>query len=68
MATIFYEHDANPNALKGKTIAILGYGSQGHAQAQNLARQRLQSNRRAGAESPQRAAGPRRWHGCRCSR
>ena len=32
----FYEKDANPNALKGKTIAILGYGSQGHAQAQNL--------------------------------
>ena len=36
MATIFYERDANPEALKGKTIAILGYGSQGHAQAQNL--------------------------------
>src|SRR5437879_10224092 len=36
VATIFYEHDANPSALKGKTIAILGYGSQGHAQAQNL--------------------------------
>ena len=36
MATVFYEHDANPNALKGKTIAIFGYGSQGHAQAQNL--------------------------------
>jgi hypothetical protein len=36
VATIFYEHDANPEALKGKTIAILGYGSQGHAQAQNL--------------------------------
>jgi ketol-acid reductoisomerase len=36
VATIFYEHDANPNALKGKTIAIFGYGSQGHAQAQNL--------------------------------
>ena len=36
MATVFYEQDANPNALKGKTIAILGYGSQGHAQAQNL--------------------------------
>ena len=36
MATIFYEHDANPKALNGKTIAILGYGSQGHAQAQNL--------------------------------
>jgi ketol-acid reductoisomerase len=36
VATVFYERDANPNALKGKTIAILGYGSQGHAQAQNL--------------------------------
>ena len=36
MAKIFYEHDANPNALKGKTIAVFGYGSQGHAQAQNL--------------------------------
>jgi ketol-acid reductoisomerase len=36
VATIFYEHDANPDALKNKTIAVLGYGSQGHAQAQNL--------------------------------
>src|SRR5690348_11683225 len=35
-ATIFYERDANPSALKGKTIAVFGYGSQGHAQAQNL--------------------------------
>jgi ketol-acid reductoisomerase len=36
MATIFYERDANPSALTGKTIAVFGYGSQGHAQAQNL--------------------------------
>jgi len=36
VATVFYQHDANPDALKGKVIAILGYGSQGHAQAQNL--------------------------------
>jgi len=36
VATILYEHDANPDALKGKTIAVFGYGSQGHAQAQNL--------------------------------
>jgi ketol-acid reductoisomerase len=36
VATVFYERDANPAALKGKTIAVLGYGSQGHAQAQNL--------------------------------
>ena len=36
MATIFYEQDADLSLLKGKTIAILGYGSQGHAHAQNL--------------------------------
>ena len=36
MVKIFYERDARPEALKDKTIAILGYGSQGHAQAQNL--------------------------------
>src|SRR5215207_7244250 len=35
-ATIFYDNDADLSVLKGKTIAILGYGSQGHAQAQNL--------------------------------
>jgi ketol-acid reductoisomerase len=34
--TIFYERDARPDVLKSKTIAIIGYGSQGHAQAQNL--------------------------------
>ncbi len=33
---IFYDDDANPSALEGKTIAILGYGSQGHAHALNL--------------------------------
>lgn len=35
-ATIYYEEDADLSLLKNKTIAILGYGSQGHAQAQNL--------------------------------
>jgi ketol-acid reductoisomerase len=33
---ILYDADANPDALKGKKIAILGYGSQGHAHALNL--------------------------------
>jgi len=33
---IYYEKDANLNDLKRKKIAIIGYGSQGHAQAQNL--------------------------------
>jgi ketol-acid reductoisomerase len=35
-ATIYYDNDADLSLLKGKVIAILGYGSQGHAQAQNL--------------------------------
>ncbi|MDA7952145.1 MAG: ketol-acid reductoisomerase [Pirellulaceae bacterium] len=35
-AKIYYEDDADLSALEGKTIAILGYGSQGHAHAQNL--------------------------------
>jgi len=36
MATIYYDKDADPKALRGKTIAVIGYGSQGHAHAQNL--------------------------------
>ncbi|HUY92139.1 MAG TPA: ketol-acid reductoisomerase [Pirellulales bacterium] len=35
-ATIYYDKDADLSLLKGNTIAILGYGSQGHAHAQNL--------------------------------
>lgn len=33
---IFYDADVDMNVLRGKKIAIIGYGSQGHAQAQNL--------------------------------
>ena len=36
MATMYYDKDADPKVIAGKTIAVLGYGSQGHAQAQNL--------------------------------
>lgn len=36
MATIYYDQDADLKYLEGKTVAILGYGSQGHAHAQNL--------------------------------
>jgi ketol-acid reductoisomerase len=36
MVTIYREQDAKLELLKGKTIAILGYGSQGHAHAGNL--------------------------------
>ncbi len=35
-ATIYYDKDADLKNLDGKTVAILGYGSQGHAHAQNL--------------------------------
>src|SRR5947208_4622326 len=36
MATIYYEKDTDPVALQGQRIAVLGYGSQGHAHALNL--------------------------------
>jgi ketol-acid reductoisomerase len=36
MAKMFYDKDADLKLIKGKKVAILGYGSQGHAQAQNL--------------------------------
>jgi len=36
MAQIFYDSDANLSLLDGKVVGIIGYGSQGHAQAQNL--------------------------------
>jgi len=36
MAKIYYDSDCNLGLLKGKTVAIIGYGSQGHAHAQNL--------------------------------
>ena len=35
-AKIYYQEDCNLSLLEGKTIAIIGYGSQGHAQALNL--------------------------------
>jgi ketol-acid reductoisomerase len=36
MVKIYYDKDADQNILKGKTVAIVGYGSQGHAHAANL--------------------------------
>ena len=36
MATVYYEKDADLSLLKGKKIAVIGYGSQGHAHALNL--------------------------------
>ncbi|MDK2891789.1 ketol-acid reductoisomerase [Methanohalophilus sp.] len=36
MVEVFYDKDADLSAMDGKKIAVIGYGSQGHAQAQNL--------------------------------
>jgi ketol-acid reductoisomerase len=36
MATIYYEKDTDPGVLADQKIAVLGYGSQGHAHSQNL--------------------------------
>ena len=33
---VFYDKDCDLSVIKGKTVAIIGYGSQGHAHAQNL--------------------------------
>lgn len=36
MAKLYYDKDADLSLLNGKKVAVIGYGSQGHAQAQNL--------------------------------
>ena len=36
MAKVYYDQDADLGLLKGKTVGIVGFGSQGHAHAQNL--------------------------------
>ena len=36
MAKVYYNSDANQNYFTNKQVAVIGYGSQGHAHAQNL--------------------------------
>jgi ketol-acid reductoisomerase len=36
MATIYYDSDSNPALIRSKKVAVIGYGSQGHAHALNL--------------------------------
>jgi len=52
MATIYYDNDCDLSLLKGKVIGIIGYGSQGHAQAQNLRDSGLQVIVAEAEESP----------------
>ncbi len=37
MAKLYYESDADPTLIQGRKVAVIGYGSQGHAHALNLA-------------------------------
>ena len=46
---MYYDNDADPSALAGQTVAIIGYGSQGHAHAQNLHESGVDVDRRARA-------------------
>ena len=36
MVKMYYDSDCNMDLLKGKTVAVIGFGSQGHAHAENL--------------------------------
>ena len=36
MATIYYDRDADPSLIRARKVAVLGYGSQGHAHSLNL--------------------------------
>ena len=58
---MYYDNDADPAALAGQTVAIIGYGRQGHAHALNLHESGidvvvgLAPGRRAGRSPPMRA-------------
>ena len=47
---VYYDRDADLNLIKGKKVAVVGYGSQGHAHALNLARQRGEGRRSGAAQ------------------
>jgi ketol-acid reductoisomerase len=57
MATLYYESDADPSLLQGRKVAILGYGSQGHAHALNLSESGIdvRVGLRSGSSSRQKA-------------
>ena len=56
MSKVLYDADIDPGALQGAKIAVLGYGSQGHAHALNLATRATTCGLGCG---PTRSPGPR---------
>ena len=67
MATMYYESDADPALIAGRKVAILGYGSQGHAHAQNLRESGVDVRVALREGSSSASARPRR-RGCACCR
>ena len=68
MAKLYYESDADASLIQGRKVAVIGYGSQGHAHALNLAESGVdvRVGLRAGSSStPEgdrgRPPGPVRW-------
>jgi ketol-acid reductoisomerase len=64
MVKRYYEQDGDLSLLKGKTIAIIGYGSQGHAHALNLRDSGLDSIVGLPEGSKSKARRKRRACGC----
>ena len=55
---VYYDRDADVNLIKGKRVAIIGYGSQGHAHANNLKDSGVKDvDRRPAAELRRRGEG-----------
>ena len=46
MAKVYYDKDVNWDVLKNKKVAVIGYGSQGHAHALNLKESGVELKRR----------------------
>ena len=57
MAKLYYESDADPSLIQGRKVAVIGYGSQGHAHALNLAESGVdvRVGLRSGSSSTQKA-------------
>jgi ketol-acid reductoisomerase len=58
MAELFYDKDADLGIIQSKKVAIVGYGSQGHAHAQNLRDSGVDV--RTGSRPPSTASSPAR--------